>query len=77
MIYLNIIGLILDILGVAGLYFFGVPNKDLNKNVMHFQDYDDKLEKKYRIFSEISFWMIVVGFLFQLIYSFFSIQNKI
>ena len=76
MIYLNIIGLIFDIIGVAGLYFFGVPNKDLSKGVMAFQDYNDKKENRYRIYSEVSFWLIVLGFILQLTYSICSILSK-
>lgn len=65
--WLNIIGLLFDIIGVVGLFLFGVPNKKINEGVFHFEDYDTKMEERHRKYSLMSLILILVGFVFQFI----------
>lgn len=70
MIYLTLIGLILDIFGVAIIYFWGLPEKiDKDGDILLSLGGADKEEikkaKKYDFMSTIGLGMLIVGFSLQ------------
>lgn len=64
---INIIGLVLDIVGAIGLFFFGVPGKDFSDNTVIMNNYPIEKEKMYRSLSKVSLMLIILGFIMQLI----------
>lgn len=71
MYLLNLAGLIFDIIGVLGLFRYGLPS-DLNKQGHVFYVHEKKNQEqidKYKVYernSKISLVLIVIGFLLQL-----------
>ena len=77
---LNIIGLILDIMGVIILFHFGLP-ADVNRHGTTFiiSEQIDKEEKakgkKYNRLSYIALALLILGFLFQICASYTSVAT--
>jgi hypothetical protein len=67
----NIVGLIFDIAGVILLYFFGLPSKYNSGDVIIMEgeiSKEDKCKNKLiKIFSAIGIFLILIGFVIQLI----------
>ena len=70
---INTLGLIFDIFGAIGLFRFGLPRKNINKEGSggFRQEQDDEGEKKlwkeYDHYSKISLGFLILGFSLQLI----------
>lgn len=63
---LNIIGLVLDIFGVIGLFRFGLPPLVFLNHVKAKESYPSKKESVYAKYSKIALSLIIIGFLFQI-----------
>lgn len=69
---LQIIGLSLDILGVIGLYFFGLP-PDFDRHgqsaiIWNEENEEDKRKgKRYAVLSRLSIGLIILGFGLQIV----------
>lgn len=70
-ILLQIIGLSLDILGVIGLYFFGLP-PDFDRHgqsaiIWNEENEEDKRKGRiYAVFSRLALLLIIIGFTLQI-----------
>ncbi len=69
---LNIIGLVLDIIGVVLLFFYEPPKEEygLQSEAAPSQDIIDKLFREKRILSKAGLGLLVLGFGFQLVSNF-------
>jgi hypothetical protein len=68
------IGLILDIIGAILIYRFGLPDEVSRSGttviIIEHEDENEKLKAlKYDKYSRIGFWLLIMGFMFQLISS--------
>ncbi|MGD8456049.1 MAG: hypothetical protein PVF83_06675 [Anaerolineales bacterium] len=72
----NSIGLILDIIGGVMLFLYGLaPRIDPEgRSYLFLNGYDNEEEKKkykhYKLLSNIGIWLVIGGFIFQLIANF-------
>ena len=70
--WINVLGLVFDIIGVLMLFVFGLP-ADLNKNgyIFKVNEEEDEEQKskwrKYDKFSKIALTAIIIGFLMQML----------
>lgn len=66
---LNSIGLGFDIIGFILIFFFGLPNRpsDAKGGFIALENYDPGNEKLYRFWSKIGFFIIIFGFILQII----------
>ena len=67
-------GLILDILGAVLIYKYGLPEEvSRTGSIVRVVEEEDETEiikaKKYDEYSRIGFWLLILGFIFQLISS--------
>ena len=67
---LNSIGLILDIIGATGLFFFGLPSKlNLQGSISLEGDITDKEKRENKVIkicAHIALVFLILGFIFQL-----------
>ena len=78
--FINSIGLLLDIIGVGLVFYFGIPNeKQLNKEGLELQAWNDVNPKiisewrKYNFWSKFGLGLIIVGFIAQISVSIYFI----